>query len=932
MKKILGWAGLAAALVLTPTPAAAQTAQAGQLTAAVADVTGGVLPGAALTLTSEERGVTRNGVTDAGGKFVFAQLPLGRYSLSVKLPGFSTTTVSGNLVEADKNTSVSATLKVGGLTDAVTVSGEVPIVDASNQTLQTRVRADEFQKLPIGRSYQSLVGQAPGVVGTGNVNAHGALTSNNQFFFDGINTTDPTTGGFGANLNFEAIQEVLIRTSAVSAEYGRSTGAIVEVITKSGTNQLQGSYKFLGTNDNWNKQNTTSSEVASGDGSFASLVRTKFNKVNPVHSLTAGGPIIKNRAWFFVAYENAKNTTPQRQTNAAPGFSGENYQQVTSSPYLNLRFTTQLAPTHNVWFKVTRSPTTGFVIDYWGTSAERFALTSQDQGGTSYAGQYTGVLGPRLTAEVTVAHVSSYINVVPFEVSPLSEGAPYFDQNDDRYYNGATFDGYVKRPRDQVVAAVSYYAGVGGNTHNLKFGIDWQSMNSENSFKYPTSTEFDVLGFNPVTRQFTPDLRFDFDDAPSKSKGTQFAVYVRDKFQIGRRVSVEAGVRVEQQSGHSDIDALTVDTTYAAPRLSASYALTSDSKTLLVGSYGRFHDGVLQGFSDNFAAVPQQTNYNLYQWDGSAYRFVDRVELGASTFAPNTKVTPRYADEFTVGFDRQVGSVMGLGVRYIQRGWRNFIDDVRTFNADGSVNRVVANVDEATRSYKGIEFTLDKRFANRWSAAGSYTYGRTRGNHFVDDFSGIGDFDDATCRQTTDPGLGTQVGSGFNLPCGNARANRYGAPTFDRPHTIKFNAAYSKPLGPIDLTAGLVGIAASKATYSKVRSLNVIRPGTTTASSGQTLTYYYEPIGSDRVDGLNSTTDLAIEAAYRTLDRARLGVKFEIFNLFNAESKTVSNNTAWCNSTATTACNTVVTNHGRANVRGSFLAPQSYRVTFLFRY
>ena len=175
----------------------------------------------------------------------------------MSLTGFATIKSTGNLVEAEKTTHVPITLKVAALEVATTVTGETPIVDPTNQTQQTRLRVDEFEKMPLGRNYQTLMGQAPGVVGTGNVNAHGALSSNNLFMFDGVNTTDPTTGTFGANLNYESIQEILMRTASVSAEFGRATGAIVDVITKSGTNQLKGSFKCLFTNDNWNEQNST---------------------------------------------------------------------------------------------------------------------------------------------------------------------------------------------------------------------------------------------------------------------------------------------------------------------------------------------------------------------------------------------------------------------------------------------------------------------------------------------------------------------------------------------------------------------------------------------------------------------------------------------------------------------------------------------------
>src|SRR6187455_1588043 len=299
------------ALMLAPAFAYAQATQVGQITGEVKDATGGVLPGATVTLTSVDRGGTRTMVTDSNGKFLFSAVQIGRYTVGVQLQSFQTTTLTDNLVEAERTTNLSVTLKVAGVEVSTTVTGSTPIVDTKNQTVETRIRVEEFSKLAVGRSYQSLMALTPGVVGSGNVNSHGALTSNNIFMFDGVNTTDPTTGTFGANLNFEAIQEMVIRTSAVGVEYGRGTGAVVDVITKSGTNRFEGSFKYLASNDNWNAQNTTKSEVAPN----ASLARTKFDKVNSTYSGSAGGPVLKDKAWFFFTYEDARATTPERTTN-----------------------------------------------------------------------------------------------------------------------------------------------------------------------------------------------------------------------------------------------------------------------------------------------------------------------------------------------------------------------------------------------------------------------------------------------------------------------------------------------------------------------------------------------------------------------------------------------------------------------------------------
>ena len=132
-----------------------------------------------------------------------------------------------------------------------------------------------------------------------------------------------------------------------------------------------------------------------------------------------------------------------------------------------------------------------------------------------------------------------------------------------------------------------------------------------------------------------------------------------------------------------------MDTLDWSPRFSGSYAVTSDNKTIILGSYGRFLDNILQNFSDAFGDVPQQTNYKSYLWNGSAYVFDYEYTAAGSNFKPDLGISPRHMDEFTLGMQQQLSNTLGVGARYIQREWGNFIDDVYTFNADNTVNRQV---------------------------------------------------------------------------------------------------------------------------------------------------------------------------------------------------------------------------------------------------
>jgi hypothetical protein len=910
-------------------PSLAQPAQTGTIAGVVEDASGGVLPGVTVTITSQERGFVRSTTTDENGRYLFAAVAIGNYTVEANLAGFAPLRQTDTLVETEKTTTVPFSLTVGGLTDTVTVTGETPIVDLTNVSSNLRVRREEFERLPVGRSYQSLVIATPGVVGgtqqTGNsnVNALGSPQGGNLYVMDSIDTTDPTTGTFGANLNFEAIQEVSVSTSAVSVEYGRAQGAIVNVITKSGTNRFEGSAKYIAINDDWDKQNSTTSETTN-----ASLARVKFDKVNPVYTFTGGGPLWRDRAWFFGAYEYATNTTPRRQT---VGPIPEDYQQSTENKFLNVRGTVQLAEGHQVWVKYFRSPTDGFVIDYWGAAAagELEALTAQNQSSDSWAAQWNGVIRGNWAVEAAVGTYSSLIDVTTFEAGRIGSNAPVLSQADNRNYNGATFDGFVDRPRKQANLASTWFFSTGWRTHSVKAGFDFQTVESGSLFNYPNSQRYIAESFNQASGTLVPLFRQDYLSGASTSKGRNYAFYLRDKFDLTRRLFVEAGLRAEKQTGSSDLGADTVDTFVVAPRLSASFDISGDGKTIATASYGRFYTGIIQSFSDGFAGVPQQADYDNFVWNGSTYVFQNSVRVGGSTFLPNEDLKPSYLDEVTIGAQRQIGRNFAAGLRFVGRRWNDLIDDIRTFNADGTVNRQVVNYGSAERAYRGVIASVEKRFSSNWNAQASYTFSRTTGNHFEPTFTTLGDYIDAQCRTTLD----ATIGASGVIPCSEVQdgANKTGRPIYDRPHNFKFYGGYVRPIGPVTLSLGALGEALSKRRYEKVRSVNVLLPGTQT-NAGPTATYFYNERGTDQLDGLQWFFDNSIELTWRGPSTTQVGVKGEIFNVTNREDKIANNNTAWCGATANAACQTAVDSFGKATARGSFQTPRQYRISAIFRF
>ncbi len=926
---------LVTTLVTVAAPAFAQPAQTGTISGEVKDSTGAVLPGVTVTITSQDRGFARDTVSDGNGRYVFPAVPIGLYRVTATLQGFQTASSSDNLVEVEKTTSVPLAMTVGQLTDTVEVIGETPIVDRTTVTATARLSKDEFEKIPVGRSYQALTGTAPGVVGTGNVNSQGALSTSNLYVLDAVDTPDPTTGTFGTNLNFEAIQEVSVLTSAVGAEYGRAQGAIVNVITKSGTNRFEGSFKYLFANDEWNAQNTTVNQVTG-----ASLERVKFDKVNPTYSFAGGGPIWKNRAFFFATWELNQATSPQRQT---AGSVPEDFQQVREDRYSNVRGTFQVREGQTLWVKYYQSPGDGILRDdYWGTTftGDREAITAQSQTAENWAAQWSGVLRNNWSIEAAGAAYKSRIDVGTFEEGILG-GAPIESLEDGKVYNGATFDGFVDRPRQQFNIASNWFLTAGGRNHNVKVGYDFQNLESGAQFDYPNRQYYIAESFNPVTQ--TPvfgsnSVRQDYDSGASVSTGKINALFARDKMELTDRLSVEAGLRWERQTGSSDVGQATVDTSMLAPRLSGTYDLAGDGNSLITGSYGRYYGSIIQSFSDAFAEVAQQTNYDNYAWNGSAFVFQNRVQLsgGDSGFQPNLDLKASHMDEFTVGYQRQLGRIFAVGGRFISRSWGNLIDDVRTFNADGDIDREVLNYDAAERNYRGIQFTAERRFSNNWNAQASYTYSRTRGNHFpADVFTALGDYLDAQCRTTVD----LTIGTGGTIPCSEVQngANKTGLTTYDRPHNFKMAAAYVRPVGPVNLTVGALSELVSKFRYEQQRTLNVLLPGTT-QNSGNTATYFYNERGSDPVEGMEWYLDTSVEATWRIVNTAQAGFRAEIFNITNRQEQLRSNNVVYCGSQAGAGCADAIANYGKATSRGSYRGglvgtfPRQYRFSAIFRF
>ncbi len=311
------------AFVALALPAGAWAQTTGALRGIVVEDDGAPLPGAAVAVRCDSQGVRGRGtITDATGTFQVASLPpAADYTLTVSLPGFATTTLHDIEVVPGR----SATLRVvlqpeSRLRERVEVRARPQIVNLDDTTTQTRLISEFLEALPIlGRDYQDVLALAPGVSdidGDGNPNIHGARDTDVVTLVDGVSTSDPLTGKIGTQLNIESIQEIEIKTSGATAEYGRAQGGFVNIVTKSGGNNFQGTFKLFwrGWLLDRDGAGTDDPRLHAGVGEVG-VRDLRFNDLLPF--LSVEGPIVKDHAWFFLANEYVQLEEPVNALNSA---------------------------------------------------------------------------------------------------------------------------------------------------------------------------------------------------------------------------------------------------------------------------------------------------------------------------------------------------------------------------------------------------------------------------------------------------------------------------------------------------------------------------------------------------------------------------------------------------------------------------------------
>ena len=601
---------VAAALFLSVVPAFGQGFATAEFNGSVVDQSGAVLPGASITITEESTGLMRSVLSSDTGRFVVPAVQPGVYTLRAELPGFRTQVRMGVRILVGQAITLTLTLPIGTLTDQVTVTGEAPLIEVTQTTLGSSLTTEDIENLPTqGREMLSLMQMVPGLspsLDAGNFegttySANGRESQSNLFLVDGVHNKDDRGGAFTqVTMTIDAFAEYNVMTHDYGAEYGGASGVIVNAVTKSGTNQFRGSGYYYGQDDKFNATNY-----------FSKLEgRPKPESGNDIVGASLGGPIFRNKAFFFFNVERQwlqDALDLKFPPEAAPtATSYTDIYDVDLTKYF-ARLDYQVTTNHNVGFRTIWNPNTGIgeVAEAENSLKENFRYERAKE--TINSAHWTAVLSNRMLNEFKVSTTTEHLrqaardlynaefNDDPFDpdtheitglngMDPIDFGA----QQQHPSWRGGPRAGTAGHYWTTYALTEQFTFTPGNHTWRFGFGTGSYGGTSLTApagvggpfgqFNFLTDMPFDPANAFTYPTRFRIRLGDSFFDV----KDHRTNAYVSDKWRVTDKLTLNLGARYD----YSTIVPETKDA--FAPRLGVAYAVSD--RMVIRGGIGKFYE------------------------------------------------------------------------------------------------------------------------------------------------------------------------------------------------------------------------------------------------------------------------------------------------------------------------------------------------------
>ena len=880
------------------------------------------LPGATVTIENPENGLGMEAVTDAGGEYRFLGLPPATYNLEVAMDQFRTQrqVLAVALGQTVKTTIV---MSLVPFTESVEVIAEsIPLVDVTSTVVGMTVNVDKLNdKVPIEREVTQVALLAPGTVpgdtafngrtpGQRVASVSGASVAENSYIVNGLNITNFREMLGSTKVPFAFLEEVQVKTGGYEAEFGRSTGGVVNMVTHSGSNALHGAASVY-----------FQPEALHGTEPDTAFTASSRNQLQTLEAnVSVGGAVVKDRLFYFV-FADFEDTdqlsyyaTPivhvplaDRLESSQPYWGGK----IDWTPSPGQRFEgTFLSDRTDVDFtRWQYDPVSDSLGEPQGTGVN-------ERGGDNYILRYSGGFGER-------ALLSLQAGRNEFARTNRSDGDECPVALDRRSGRIVAIGCWVNLTRGTATdtrqayrADLDYILG----PHALRAGIDYEHNVSEDDTSYsggvgyqyylngkrfpalPPATEVVLVG------HFSQGGSFDV---------LSNAAYVQDSWAVSRRLTLNLGLRWERYDNRNGLGETFIKTDdQYAPRIGAVWDPAGDGRSKVHASYGIYHLPIASNTNVRAAgAVYRTTAWHLLQGginpDGSPGALGEQLQYTVTadgeTPDPRELISdnfePMSQEEVIIGYERMLGDVWSVGARGVARKFKEVIEDytinqglravydVETdapvyrignpgssfdgwydIDGDGVLDRIHLPADAlgypaAERNYYALELTFNRRFANNWMLQGSYVWSHLYGNYEGYTNSDVGQSDPGLTQTFDYPGL-LEHGSG-DLPN-------------DRRHAFKVFGAYAWPAG-FQLGGNFF--------YYTGRPINSfgLHPTDEDARSYGPVSFYTN--GEPRPRGCCGRTDdiwsLDVVARYDfRLGSLDLNLRLDVFNVFDTHAVT----------------------------------------------
>ncbi len=763
-KSFTGFSALMLALVATPAALLAQSSTTSALTGLVRDAKGKPLPGATVRISSSAMiGGEKVMRTAENGTYRFPMLPPGRFRIVVETPGL--TSLSGSeLLELGRTSTVN--WKFAAAASAVVeVVESAANMDATPVGVTANYNTTELATLPTERTLSGIMNLTPGVNST---RAWGGDSRDNAYMMDGINISDPQSNSRWIEPNPDWFSEIQVGGIGAPAEFGNFNGGFVNGILKRGGNETTGSFSGYYADNKWEALSSNK------DSRFTSEDRQLAPAKNWDMALNIGGPILKDKLWYFASVE--RKESEETPIGAA----------------ISSRRSELLALTKLTW-QVIPSATLEGVFEYDYTSHDRRGIKSYiDPEATnketapnhSYGLTWTQSIGSDKVLTLKAFGYSGHYD------EPGYNGEQYgLDASDNykgvEYYHNALPVNYNYRARSSVSATFDFFKTsliVPGDNHAFRMGIEQEWVTDKELQRNPGgiglmgTLDTDANGNDIVmTDYFWTGGGYDI-----KEHANRTSAFVQDTWTINDRLTLRPGIRLEQQKANAFGHSTLWNTKTVAPRFGVTYALTADQRNLLKFHWGRFYSAFSASYIDRqypemapaevqykwgdpangYSSVQiDPRNYASWPMPGDPATWVHQATVSSYSVTDPDAKQP-YMDETTLSLEHKFKGPWTASATYLYRVNKDNLlrkdvaadsgssvvedfDDYRSGQA-GTVSVpvwyssvasdahqwVVTNIPEAKRAFWSATLAVSRSFQDNWSLNASYTRARRYGNTF----------------------------------------------------------------------------------------------------------------------------------------------------------------------------------------------------------